>query len=108
MRPRGIVILLTLLAVAPAARPAAAQGGPKAPGGPLYQKLCSQCHGEKGDGRGVAAAHLQPRPRDFTAGKFKVRHTPSGALPTDAAHAPLKTYVDTQPRLHITASTRSW
>ena len=84
MRPRGIVILLTLLAVAPAARPAAAQGGPKVPGGPLYQKLCSQCHGEKGDGLGVAAAHLQPRPRDFTAGKFKVRHTPSGALPTDA------------------------
>jgi mono/diheme cytochrome c family protein len=83
VRPRGSVILLALLAVVPAARPAAAQGGPKAPGGPLYQKLCSQCHGEKGDGLGVAAAHLQPRPRDFTAGKFKVRHTPSGALPTD-------------------------
>lgn len=52
-------------------------------GGPLYQKLCSQCHGVKGDGQGLAAAHLLPKPRDFTAGKFKIRHTPNGALPTD-------------------------
>jgi mono/diheme cytochrome c family protein len=54
------------------------------PGGALYQKLCSQCHGEKGDGNGIATSRLLPRPRDFTAGKFKVRTTPSGALPTDA------------------------
>ena len=26
---------------------------------------------------------LLPRPRDFTSGKFKIRTTPSGALPTD-------------------------
>lgn len=67
---------------------AALAGGPLAaqspPGGALYQKLCSQCHGENGDGLGVAAPRLSPKPRDFTAGKFKVRHTPSGALPTDA------------------------
>jgi cytochrome c oxidase cbb3-type subunit 2 len=48
-----------------------------------YQKYCSQCHGDKGDGQGPAAAHLQPRPRDFTSGKFKLRTTASGALPTD-------------------------
>jgi mono/diheme cytochrome c family protein len=48
----------------------------------LYLKYCSQCHGEKGDGEGYAAVHLRPRPRNFTAGKFKVRTTPSGALPT--------------------------
>ena len=53
------------------------------PADALYQKLCSQCHGEKGDGQGIAAPRLLPRPRDFTAGKFKIRHTPSGALPTD-------------------------
>lgn len=53
------------------------------PGGPLYQKLCSQCHGEKGDGKGIAAPRLLPKPRDFTSGKFKIRHTPNGALPTD-------------------------
>ncbi len=77
------------VAVAFLALPASAQqqalGGanPQGPGGPLYQKLCSQCHGEKGDGKGAAAPRLLPKPRDFTAGKFKIRHTPSGALPTD-------------------------
>src|SRR5687768_13277729 len=48
----------------------------------LYSKYCAQCHGEKGDGEGYATSHLYPRPRDFTSGKFKVRTTPSGALPT--------------------------
>jgi mono/diheme cytochrome c family protein len=61
---------------------AAGQQAP--PGGALYQKLCSQCHGENGDGNGVAAPRVLPRPRDFTSGKFKIRTTPSGALPTDA------------------------
>jgi mono/diheme cytochrome c family protein len=48
----------------------------------LYLKYCAQCHGEKGDGEGYATSHLYPRPRDFTSGKFKVRTTPNGALPT--------------------------
>jgi mono/diheme cytochrome c family protein len=47
----------------------------------LYMKYCSQCHGEKGDGEGYATPHLFPKPRNFTTGKFKVRTTPSGALP---------------------------
>jgi len=48
----------------------------------LYLKNCAQCHGEKGDGEGYATPHLLPKPRNFTAGKFKVRTTPNGALPT--------------------------
>jgi mono/diheme cytochrome c family protein len=48
----------------------------------LYLRNCAQCHGEKGDGQGYATPHLYPTPRDFTAGRFKVRTTPSGALPT--------------------------
>jgi cytochrome c len=48
----------------------------------LYVKYCAQCHGENGDGEGYATPHLYPRPRDFTQGKFKVRSTPTGALPT--------------------------
>ena len=48
----------------------------------LYLRNCAQCHGDKGDGTGYATPHLSPRPRDFTTGKFKVRSTPSGALPT--------------------------
>jgi mono/diheme cytochrome c family protein len=47
-----------------------------------YVKYCSQCHGDKGDGQGYATPHVLPKPRDFTSGKFKIRTTPSGALPT--------------------------
>ncbi|MCC6764651.1 MAG: c-type cytochrome [Deltaproteobacteria bacterium] len=55
----------------------------RAAGKELYTRNCAQCHGDKGDGNGVAAPHLMPRPRDFTSGKFKIRTTPSGKLPTD-------------------------
>ena len=48
----------------------------------LYLQNCSQCHGDKGDGQGYAAPHLYPVPRNFTLGKFKVRTTPNGSLPT--------------------------
>jgi mono/diheme cytochrome c family protein len=48
----------------------------------LYAKNCAQCHGDKGDGVGYATPHVFPKPRDFTSGKFKVRTTPNGALPT--------------------------
>ena len=54
----------------------------RASGKALYLKYCSQCHGDNGDGEGYAAPHLLPRPRNFTTGKFKVRTTPTGALPT--------------------------
>ena len=48
----------------------------------LYLKYCAQCHGDKGDGNGYATPHLLPKPRDFTTGKYKVRSTPTGGLPT--------------------------
>jgi mono/diheme cytochrome c family protein len=48
----------------------------------LYMKYCSQCHGDTGNGEGYATPHLLPRPRDFTSGKYKVRSTPTGQLPT--------------------------
>ena len=48
----------------------------------LYAKYCAQCHGDNGDGEGYATPHLLPKPRDFTTGKFKIRSTPTGALPT--------------------------
>jgi DMSO reductase family type II enzyme heme b subunit len=49
----------------------------------LYQRWCAQCHGDEGKGDGPAADFVYPRPRDFTLAMFKVRTTPSGALPTD-------------------------
>ncbi|TDI31539.1 MAG: c-type cytochrome [Acidobacteria bacterium] len=48
----------------------------------LYDKYCAQCHGDTGDGKGIAADRLNPRPRDFTSGKYKIRSTSSGNLPT--------------------------
>ena len=53
----------------------------RASGKAVYDKNCSQCHGDKGDGEGYATPHLLPRPRDFTTGAFKVRTTPNGTLP---------------------------
>jgi cytochrome c oxidase cbb3-type subunit 2 len=47
-----------------------------------YVQYCSSCHGERGDGKGPAADFLDPRPRDFTAGRFKFRSTATGQPPT--------------------------
>jgi len=54
----------------------------RASGKKIYDVNCSQCHGDKGDGEGIAYPFLLPKPRDFTSGKFKIRTTPSGSLPT--------------------------
>ena len=49
----------------------------------VFVDHCVGCHGALGDGAGRAATFLSPLPRDFTAGVFKFRSTPSGSLPTD-------------------------
>ncbi len=54
-----------------------------AAGKTLYGELCSQCHGDEGDGQGLLADLLDPRPRDFRRGIYKIRRTPQGELPTD-------------------------
>src|ERR1051326_7042498 len=84
---RRVPLIASLLALAATAVLGAApvdvgSDANRAAGKKLYDVNCSQCHGEKGDGQGVAAPFLLPKPRDFTAGKFKIRTTPSGALPT--------------------------
>ncbi len=50
----------------------------------VYVKWCAGCHGDGGAGDGAAAAHMLPRPRNFTSGLYKIRTTASGQLPTDA------------------------
>jgi mono/diheme cytochrome c family protein len=90
IRPRPLAFLAVLIAslfAAPtgsvrAQAPDVGTEAQRESGKQLYAKYCSQCHGEKGDGEGYAASHLRPRPRNFTTGKFKVRTTPNGALPT--------------------------
>jgi len=87
MTARTAALALSLALAAAGVRPAAAAGpdlgteAQRQSGKALYDRNCSQCHGDKGDGQGPAALHLRPMPRDFTRGKFKVRTTPNGALP---------------------------
>lgn len=50
----------------------------------VYQTRCAVCHGEKGDGKGPAATGMNPPPRDFTAGQYRVRSTPPGQPATGA------------------------
>ena len=54
----------------------------------VYDHACAWCHGKDGRGDGPAAFSIgkyrAPRPRDVTRGRFELRSTPSGELPTDA------------------------
>lgn len=47
-------------------------GGDAAHGATLYARYCSNCHGSSGEGDGLAAAGLNPKPRDFTEGQFYI------------------------------------
>ena len=49
----------------------------------IYLHMCVFCHGKDGNGGGNATEYLYPWPRDFRAGIFKFRTTPSGTLPRD-------------------------
>lgn len=49
----------------------------------VYDAHCVECHGASGKGDGPAAAYLVPRPRDFTSGKYKIRTTETGTVPSD-------------------------
>ncbi len=53
----------------------------ESPGRQLYLRHCAACHGDNGDGRGVAAAFLFPKPRDFRSGRFRLVST-RGGVPT--------------------------
>lgn len=43
---------------------------------------CVPCHGENGDGTGVAAAALNPKPRNFKTDPFKNGNTPDKVFAT--------------------------
>ena len=47
----------------------------------LYGRHCTACHGDKGDGKGIAASFLYPKPRDFRAGNFRLVST-ANSVPT--------------------------
>ncbi len=41
----------------------------------IYDKRCIWCHGDEGDGLGAAEEYLNPPPRDFTSGNYKIKST---------------------------------
>jgi mono/diheme cytochrome c family protein len=49
----------------------------------LFQENCTQCHGDKGDGKGITVNYSSPPPRNLTKGQYKLRSTPIGKIPTD-------------------------
>ena len=52
-------------------------------GAVVYAQQCAACHGNNGEGNGPAAVWLYPKPRNFSAGLFKIKSTPGNSLPTD-------------------------
>jgi len=89
----GVVLVLFVVCLAgwPAVI-AAADAEVVARGEAVYQSRCVICHGADGDGKGLTGIIHRAQqngmvitiyPRDFTAGVFKFRSTPSGYLPTD-------------------------
>ncbi len=87
----GVLLAVTLVAAGARARRAGAEqvaaGGARPQdleaGRQIYLRRCAECHGVEGKGDGPAAEYMEPRPRDFTAGQYKLRLTKSGELPTD-------------------------
>jgi len=87
--------LAALCAFASAAWPATMSAQDSArveEGKQVYNRYCVVCHGPNGDGKGLMGVIHRAQqsgvvvsiyPRDFTAGMFKFRSTPTGSLPTD-------------------------
>jgi mono/diheme cytochrome c family protein len=63
---------------------AAGAAGDAAKGKVLYETNCATCHGPGGKGDGPVGAALQPPPRDFTVGDFKLDADKDGKPGSDA------------------------
>ncbi len=70
-------------AAPPAAAPAEQVDGEMLRGQQVYGKYCAVCHGEQGDGAGKFAHVMNPRPRNFLVGDFKLSTTVN-RIPSDA------------------------
>ena len=77
----GSAVGLHALMTAESPDVAVADRGPPS-GARLYSQHCAQCHGERGDGRGLTP--LDPPARHFGADPFKFGTTSNRLSPTDA------------------------
>ncbi|MFZ2301894.1 MAG: ethylbenzene dehydrogenase-related protein [Gallionella sp.] len=73
MSPINKLALLTFCTAMLVAGSASAKTGTAAKGKEIYSKRCTWCHGAEGDGGGAAKNRLNPPPRDFTSGNYKIK-----------------------------------
>ncbi len=64
------------------------QAGSTPIGQALYARHCAGCHGEQGDGLGIAATYLYPKPRDFGS-SFRIVSSAGRNPSRDDIHAVL-------------------
>ncbi len=69
-------IILSILFLASSLAQAAEPAPPLSPqllekGKAAFTANCVSCHGENGDGNGVAGKYMQPKPRNWAKDKFK-------------------------------------
>lgn len=69
--------------------PVEATPAPVETGTQLFARHCAACHGDRGDGKGIAAAFLFPKPRDLRAGRFRLVSTDNNVPARDDLHAVL-------------------
>lgn len=77
IRPKGRFAAKSAPAQAPAVAVSAEQNGAR-----LYGRLCATCHGVEGDGAGLAARFLYPKPRNFRQEQFRMVTT-TNMIPSD-------------------------
>jgi mono/diheme cytochrome c family protein len=74
----SIAALATILGLA-----GPSDAGDAAAGKADYELNCSSCHGLTGKGDGPISAALNPKPRDFSKGEFKLDANKSGSAGED-------------------------
>ncbi|NOY16075.1 MAG: c-type cytochrome [Gammaproteobacteria bacterium] len=75
MRQINLLKLLVIAASLLIVSPTFAKPGDVDRGKGIYDKRCTWCHGDEGDGTGAAEERLNPPPRDFTSGNYKIKTT---------------------------------
>ena len=84
MLRNALTILATCAALAAFTLPGVATAGDAAAGKGPFEANCSSCHGLTGKGDGPVGAALNPKPRDFSVGDFKLDTDGDGEAGTDA------------------------